>query len=74
VVVEPDGAGLGAWVVDDGEVGAAGSEPSVPGSGAGLAGMRERAAACGGRLRSGPVAEGGWRVHLWVPVLAGADR
>jgi signal transduction histidine kinase len=37
--------------------------PEVLG-GRGLRGMRERAAAYGGRLEAGPRPEGGWRVHL----------
>ena len=47
-------------VTDDG----AGSVPRqrVSGSGHGLPGMRERAAAYGGRLTAGPLPGGGWRV------------
>jgi signal transduction histidine kinase len=37
---------------------------SLAGSGRGLSGMRERAAAYGGRLDAGPRPDGGWRVHL----------
>jgi signal transduction histidine kinase len=37
---------------------------SLAGSGRGLTGMRERAAAYGGRLDAGPAPDGGWRVHL----------
>jgi signal transduction histidine kinase len=37
---------------------------SLGGSGRGLSGMRERAAAYGGRLDAGPGPDGGWRVHL----------
>lgn len=42
------------------------ADPSVliAGAGRGLNGMRERAAAYGGRLDAGPGPEGGWRVHL----------
>jgi signal transduction histidine kinase len=39
-------------------------EQAVPAGGRGLRGMRERAAAYGGHLEAGPVAQGGWRVHL----------
>ena len=41
-----------------------GPRPSLAGSGRGLNGMRERAAAYGGRLDAGPRPDGGWRVHL----------
>ncbi len=39
-----------------------------PGSGLGLVGMRERAAAVSGRVDTGPTSEGGWQVLLTVPV------
>lgn len=70
VVLQPEAGGLGTWIIDNGR---AGSSSAVPGAGAGLAGMQERAEACGGRLAFGPPAEGGWRVHLWVPVLSGGE-
>ncbi|MHB9864323.1 sensor histidine kinase [Streptomyces sp. YIM S03343] len=38
------------------------------GSGNGLAGMRERAAALGGTIEAGPRADGGWRVLAVLPV------
>jgi signal transduction histidine kinase len=37
------------------------------GSGTGLAGMRERVAACGGQLSAGPAAGGGWQVIARLP-------
>jgi signal transduction histidine kinase len=37
------------------------------GGGHGLAGMRERAARCGGTFEAGPTAEGGWRVAACLP-------
>jgi signal transduction histidine kinase len=52
-------------VTDTGAIAArTGSSASLAGSGRGLSGMRERAAAYGGRLDAGPAPDGGWRVHL----------
>ncbi len=50
--------------------GAARFAPSVlagAGGGHGLAGMRERAARCGGTLHAGPTAQGGWQVSADLP-------
>lgn len=52
-------------VTDDGR------GPAVPGSGHGLIGIRERAAACGGDARAGRGPDGGFRVVVRLPV---ADR
>ncbi|MFD4574602.1 sensor histidine kinase [Streptomyces sp. NPDC058417] len=41
------------------------------GSGRGVAGMRERAAAVGGELTAGPGPDGGWRVRATLPDSAG---
>jgi signal transduction histidine kinase len=41
------------------------------GSGQGIRGMRERAAALGGTLESGPAPGGGWRVSARLPVQVG---
>jgi signal transduction histidine kinase len=49
---------------------APGREPA-PGSGHGLQGMRERAAALGGSLDAGPTADGGWLVRARLPLSAG---
>ena len=38
------------------------------GSGLGLAGMRDRVAACGGSLTAGPTQAGGWQVSALLPV------
>ncbi|MEV4258759.1 histidine kinase [Spirillospora sp. NPDC049652] len=43
----------------------------VPGSGRGLVGMRERVAAFGGVLETGPVPDGGWRVAAVFPLEEG---
>ena len=55
---------------------AAGARPephalSASGGGYGLRGMRERAELLGGSLEAGP-SDGGWRVELRLPALAGA--
>ncbi|HWN61335.1 MAG TPA: histidine kinase [Streptosporangiaceae bacterium] len=42
------------------------------GSGFGLAGMRDRVAACGGSLTCGPTQAGGWRVSALLPVAPAA--
>lgn len=42
------------------------------GSGNGLAGMRERAAALGGTIESGPRADGGFRVVARLPLTTTA--
>jgi signal transduction histidine kinase len=44
------------------------------GSGHGLLGMRERAAAVGGTVHAGPDPHGRYRVHAVLPVRGGADR
>jgi signal transduction histidine kinase len=45
---------------------------AAPAGGHGLPGMRERAAAVGGTLRTGPAAVGGFLVEATLPVKAGA--
>jgi signal transduction histidine kinase len=59
-------ADLGVTVTDDGR-GASSSPGGVPGAGRGTAGMRERVAALGGRLSTGPW-PGGYRVHATIPL------
>jgi signal transduction histidine kinase len=53
-------------VHDDGTGGMA-----TGGSGQGIRGMCERAAALGGTLESGPAPDGGWRVSAWLPLQVG---
>jgi signal transduction histidine kinase len=55
-------------IVDDGTATAAGD------AGYGLRGMRERAAALGGRLEAGPCEDGGWRVFARLPLTGGDPR
>jgi signal transduction histidine kinase len=56
-------------VDDDGRPGP-GGRPAAPanGSGHGIAGMTERAAALGGTLEAGPRPEGGFEVRAWLPL------
>ena len=44
-----------------------GGAGAIPGSGAGLTGMRERVAAFGGDLTAGPTADHGWAVEASLP-------
>ncbi|MFI0449639.1 sensor histidine kinase [Actinomadura sp. 6N118] len=50
---------------------AGGPAGAVPGAGAGLAGMRARVAAFGGRLTAGPGPSGGFLVSAVIPVRGG---
>ncbi|MFC9293757.1 sensor histidine kinase [Streptomyces sp. NPDC057011] len=59
--------GLELKVTDDGRHGAPLPEPAR-GGGFGIEGMRERAAAMGGRLDAGPLPEGGWQVRARLPL------
>jgi signal transduction histidine kinase len=64
VSISRAGGILRIQVLDDG----VGAPASVSG-GHGLAGMRERAAVFGGRLLAGSNPEGGFRVHVELPLL-----
>lgn len=68
VTVSYDEETVEVTVVDDGEA-TAGGPAAEPGGGHGIVGMRERVAAFGGRLETGPRVVGrGWRVYARVPV------
>jgi signal transduction histidine kinase len=66
--VRRDARAVRIEVTDDGP----GAVAPRNGAGHGLRGMRERAAALGGTLDSGPRPEGGWRVRAVLPVAAAA--
>jgi signal transduction histidine kinase len=67
VVVATGSGALRVEVTDDGRGGTGGTE------GHGLRGMAERAAALGGRVDTGPRAEGGWRVEAVLPLSRGGE-
>jgi signal transduction histidine kinase len=68
VTVELDvGDQFRVTVTDDGR-GASAALSGVPGAGRGIAGMRERLAAAGGKLSAGPKPGGGYQVRASVPL------
>lgn len=71
VVVRLSGApdeGLVAEISNPAPVGVAvGGVSEIPGAGSGLLGLRERATLAGGRLESGPTADGGYLLRAWLP-------
>jgi len=80
VVRHSDGTRCSIWIrahagevaleiVDDGHGASQAPEPASP-SGSGLAGIRERVEAAGGRMEAGRPAEGGFRLLAVVPVVA----
>jgi signal transduction histidine kinase len=54
-------------VTDDGSSQPEGNLAAI-GAGHGLIGMRERVTVFGGTVTTGPVVDGGWRVHARLPV------
>ncbi|MFF2993354.1 sensor histidine kinase [Streptomyces sp. NPDC057950] len=70
VRIEPSGDALRLRVDDDGP----GTDADAGGSGHGLAGMRERAAALGGTIEAGARDDGGFRVVAVLPLQVKEDR
>jgi signal transduction histidine kinase len=70
IEVRDDGAGGPAIPGDGGESG----NGSAPGSGHGLSGMRERAAAAGATIEIGPMESGGFRVAARFPCAASREE
>jgi signal transduction histidine kinase len=68
VSVALDGQELFITVEDDGAGHLESKKPAADGSGFGILGMRERAAALGGNLEAGPLPEGGFRVRASLPI------
>lgn len=67
VRLEVRDGGLALDVLDEGS-GAGSPGRELPGGGNGLTGMRERAAAVGGRLEAGPRPGRGFAVRAWLPL------
>jgi signal transduction histidine kinase len=67
VRITAEDGGLAVDVLDDGS-GRPRSGPALPGGGNGIVGMRERAAAVGGRLDAGPRPGRGYAVRAWLPL------
>ncbi|MBZ2197891.1 sensor histidine kinase [Occultella gossypii] len=64
VSVRPSGSAVEVEVLDSG-----GTRPGTGGgTGRGIVGIRERAALLGGRADVGPLPDGGWRVHVLLPL------
>jgi signal transduction histidine kinase len=68
LTVEVDDDGDGSRPVARGESLNGDHANQAPGLGLGLIGMRERVSALGGRLHAGPLADGGFRVRVEIPV------
>ncbi|MEU9145028.1 histidine kinase [Streptomyces sp. NPDC048349] len=70
IALTSTGGALELKVTDDGRHGVPLPEPAR-GGGFGIEGMRERAAAMGGRLDAGPLPTGGWQVRARLPFSPG---
>jgi len=67
VRISIDVSAVAIEISDDGQ-----AATSLPGSGHGIMGMRERALLLGGSLTAGPRAAGGFRVTARLPIGGGA--
>lgn len=70
-IVVASSAGHLELSVVNGRVGSKSSGLEHTGAGRGIAGMRERVAACHGELTAGPTGDGGWRVLARLPLTPG---
>ncbi|MFF3707951.1 sensor histidine kinase [Streptomyces phaeochromogenes] len=68
--VDVDDTQLSVEVANSGPVGPHPTLPTLPASGHGLAGMRERVEILGGTLAAGPTHTGGWRLRVTLPLGA----
>lgn len=69
ISLQAEAGGLGIAVADNGREKVASPAP-MPGSGLGLAGLRERVALLGGRVDFGRCPAAGWQVRAWLPLGA----
>jgi signal transduction histidine kinase len=70
VTIEEEPSGVTVEVTDDASCHMLSGSPWFAPGGHGLTGMRERAEALGGTLRSGPGRDGGWTVAAQIPLPA----
>jgi signal transduction histidine kinase len=68
VLVRYGPEGVDVSVSNGPNTGARPTPPSVPGAGQGLIGISERAAVFGGDAEAGPTPDGGFRVHVRLPM------
>lgn len=65
ISLQQQGSALALAIHDNG---CATSQPATTMTGNGVLGMQERARMIGGQLHAGPLPQGGWQVHLSIPL------